>query len=837
MKNPFKNPLRNLSPRGRRIYYTILVVVVFAICLTNCLSILVFNATSNDQCAWRAIKNSRLLLITDIVPGGVADKAGINNGDTLLALNGRSLLDSTMAPQPTINAIPSGEYATYFVGGKAGRYETKVQILKVFNIIYLANFLLGLGFLIVGYIVVLTRPQGQVQRMFANYSIGAMLFFGLVFPDTTPNDFWLKNFTLFWGSGLAHIIAPPLFVRFFFYFPVQRKNLQKKWIVWSLYISSVLFLATGVFLQKYSQVVGAIGFLGPYLYYVAGLLVFAHSYFKYVDKEKRKQLRPILLSAIVGIAAFIYIVVLGTTNVFLIFLNPAMFIPGILIINVPIAFGYSIFRYRLMDIDLIIKRSLIYGTVTASLAAMYLVIVFGIGNSLAYFFGTEENRVLNVLAFIIIALAFDPIKRRTQELIDRSFYAERYNYQKALLEFSQELPRLMNLDQILQSMVNRISNTMHIEKVAVIVCDEMEGCSAATKSIPTELSQFTNTSSLIQLLRQTKAPLTLVLLEDEPESIPLNEQDKHKIITSKIVLSVPMFIQERLIGTINVGVKMSGKIYSQEDVDLLSTVASQAAIAIENARLHVSELEKQKIEEQLEIARRIQQSLLPKKSPAMERLDIAGISIPALSVGGDYFDYIQLGQKKLLVVVADVSGKGMSAALYMSKIQGMIQLASHMYDSPRDMLIHVNRRLYDGIERKSFITMVLALFDLEKNTVQICRAGHNRAIIGTNGSFEYLHSTGIGLGLERGPIFEQSLEEATRPLQSDSIFFFYSDGLSEAMNERQEQFGEETICTFVESNKKLPASELQEQLMRSINEYQGAAEQHDDITWVIVKYN
>jgi serine phosphatase RsbU (regulator of sigma subunit) len=326
------------------------------------------------------------------------------------------------------------------------------------------------------------------------------------------------------------------------------------------------------------------------------------------------------------------------------------------------------------------------------------------------------------------------------------------------------------------------------------------------------------------------------LLDEEPETLPLNETDKEKIIKSGIVLSIPMFLKERLIGTINVGPKMSGKVYSQEDTDLLSTVASQAAIAIENGRLHLSELEKQKMEEELEIARKIQQSLLPKKSPSIDTLDIAGISVPALSVGGDYFDYIQLGPKKLLVVVADVSGKGMSAALYMSKIQGMIQLASHMYESPRDMLIHVNRRLYDGIERKSFITMVLALFDLDKNTVQVCRAGHNRAILGTNGSFEYLNSTGIGLGLERGPIFEQSLEEAIRPLKPGSIFFFYSDGLSEAMNEQQDQFGEETICRFVEEHRNMQAMELQDQLMRSVKQFQGSAEQHDDITWVLVKY-
>lgn len=395
----------------------------------------------------------------------------------------------------------------------------------------------------------------------------------------------------------------------------------------------------------------------------------------------------------------------------------------------------------------------------------------------------------------------------------------------------------MNLEQILDSMADRISGTMHVEKIAIVLCDEKEGCYSLARNIPPQYSEFAQQKNgLIGLLQETKKPISLALLDVEPDSVPLIQSDRDKIVRSGVVLSVPMFIQDRLVGTINVGPKMSGKIYSQEDIDLLSTVASQAAIAIENARLHRSEIEKQKIEEQLEIARKIQQSLLPKASPELERIDIAGISIPALSVGGDYFDYIRLGPKKLLVVVADVSGKGMSAALYMSKIQGMIQLASHMYQTPREMLIHVNRRLYDGIERKSFITMVLALFDLENNTLQVCRAGHNRAIISTNNNLEHLNSRGIGLGLERGPIFEENLEEVHQELHPDSIFFFYSDGLSEAMNEQQQQFGEDAICDFIRTNKTLRASELQRSLVDAVRHFQGSADQHDDITFVAVKY-
>jgi phosphoserine phosphatase RsbU/P len=219
----------------------------------------------------------------------------------------------------------------------------------------------------------------------------------------------------------------------------------------------------------------------------------------------------------------------------------------------------------------------------------------------------------------------------------------------------------------------------------------------------------------------------------------------------------------------------------------------------------------------------------------LKGLDIAGISIPAMSVGGDYFDYIQLGPKKILVAVADVSGKGMSAALYMSKIQGMVQLAAHMYKTPKDMLIHINRRIFEGIERKAFITMILAVFDLQKKEVRICRAGHNKALIGVNGKLQFLDAHGIGLGLERGKIFEEELQEIRKPLSKDGIFIFYTDGLTEAMDERNNQFGEETVQKIVQSSRSLSAANLQHSILSSVQKFRAGAEPHDDLTLVVVK--
>jgi sigma-B regulation protein RsbU (phosphoserine phosphatase) len=825
-----------MSARALRIMFSVLGLLVVAICTHNFLNTVVFYPTSNDECFWSDIPSDTTgILITNVAKGGVTDQAGVKDGDHLLRINGQRFKNSGIA-QSILNRVPAGGIATYLIERNGKQFETQIHIFKVFEAQNLSLFLLGFGFLLVGYIVVLTKPHGKVQRLCGWFGLMAMLTFGL-FSSQNGSDTarWIVIcYTV--GIVIGRAIAPAIFIQFFLHFPVRHKLLDRRWFVPCLYAFSITSLVVLYFLQK-SPPTPLFYFLAyaPISFFIAGLFFFIGGYFR-VDPSKRRQLSPILITAAIDVVAFTYGLTLVVTNPLIFIFHPLAVLPMLSVVGLPVAFGYSIFRYRLMDIDLIVKRSLIYATVTATIAATYLVVVFGIGRLIGSMFGHAESQALNVIAFVIIALIFDPVKRRTQEWIDKIFYRERLNYQKALLEFSQELPRQMNLNEILHSIINRISTTMHVERIGVVICDGEKGCTTVSRNIPAAAGEFTDEpGGLIDLMRRKKTPQSFALLDEESESIEIHETDKKRIRESGIMLSVPMMLNERLVGTINVGEKLSGKVYSQEDIDLLSTVAGQAAIAIENARLHQSEIEKQRMEEELDIARRIQQGLLPKCNPSIKNLDICGISIPALSVGGDYYDFIQLADGKLLVVVADVSGKGMSAALYMSKIQGMLQLAAHMYKSPKEMLNEVNRRIYDGIERKSFITMVLGLFDPAKNEVIICRAGHNKPLIGYNGDLRFAEGTGIGLGLEPGPIFEHELEEVRQTLEPGRVFVFYSDGLTEAMNEQKEQFGDATVYDLVKKHKDMTSSDLLDSILAGVRAFRGAAEPHDDLTLVVVK--
>jgi sigma-B regulation protein RsbU (phosphoserine phosphatase) len=322
---------------------------------------------------------------------------------------------------------------------------------------------------------------------------------------------------------------------------------------------------------------------------------------------------------------------------------------------------------------------------------------------------------------------------------------------------------------------------------------------------------------------------------EQPDFIHVFPTASRRLIENNIYTIMPMVIKSKVIGLLLFGLKHSGSQFAGKDLELLYAAANQAAISIENARLYLSEANKLRIERDLDLARKIQQSLLPKCNPDVNGLDICGQMIPAMQVGGDYYDLIPISTTKLFVVVGDVSGKGLSASLYMTKLQTMMQVACVDNRSPREILIEINRNLYVSMEKDWFVTITLALFDLEKNTVRVCRAGHAPLLAASNGTVSAYRTQGIGVGLERGTIFDKTLVEEEISLSSGKIFAFYSDGITEAINEQEEFFGEDKLADLLKGKTNITSTKLMDEIWESLKQFRGNAEQNDDMTMVLVK--
>src|SRR6185295_15002373 len=246
--------------------------------------------------------------------------------------------------------------------------------------------------------------------------------------------------------------------------------------------------------------------------------------------------------------------------------------------------------------------------------------------------------------------------------------------------------------------------------------------------------------------------------------------------------------------------------------------------------------EKERLEEELRIARKIQMSLLPHSSVTVPHLDIAATCIPATEVGGDYYDLLPLPGDRLAVLVADVSGKGTSAALYMAELKGLMLSLSRVHESPAALLAEANRILAGDIDSRSFITICYAVLEPRERRMRYARAGHSPLIQfqAASGDTRLLAPAGLGLGLDRGVRFEEVLKEEELPLLPGDVFLFFTDGISEAMNVRGELFGEDRLRAVLTRDPGAGAEQVRDRVLAEVQAFQGEAPQHDDMTMVVL---
>jgi len=299
----------------------------------------------------------------------------------------------------------------------------------------------------------------------------------------------------------------------------------------------------------------------------------------------------------------------------------------------------------------------------------------------------------------------------------------------------------------------------------------------------------------------------------------------------KSVLSVPLKVKNKMIGLISLFNKR-GEGFTPEDQRLLSIIAIQSAQTIENARLYEEERKLLALEEDLKIARHIQQSLLPKENPTIEGIEIFGLSIPAKQVGGDYYDFIQIDAYHLGIAIADVSGKGTPAALLMANLQAGLRGQALITPSVKETVTKVNFMLSRFIDIDKFVTLFYGILDIKNKTLTYTNAGHNFPfLLARDGNLRKLEKGGIILGMLDSFVYE----EETVQLNPHDLMLLYTDGLTEAMNQRDEMFEEERLLRLLKDNQEISAEKLSQKIVDSVLSFQGNLPQGDDMTLVLVK--
>jgi len=323
---------------------------------------------------------------------------------------------------------------------------------------------------------------------------------------------------------------------------------------------------------------------------------------------------------------------------------------------------------------------------------------------------------------------------------------------------------------------------------------------------------------------------------------PLYEPDREELqrafqsLSSEVVL--PMTYKDELRGILSLGRKKSGKLFTPEDLDLLRTLTSQSAIAMENARLFKDNLQKGRMEEELKIAHDIQMSMLPDKAPQLEGLKVVARTIPAREVGGDFYDFVEFpadgSPGRLGIIIADVSGKGVSAGLLMAGARSTYRVLLDADPPVREVMTLANQRLQRDIRKGMFVALLYAVLDPAARTLTLSNAGQTQPVLCAAGAAPaYITTEGDTFPL--GIVPDCDYQEAKLSLAEGNVVVFYTDGAVEAMNAQEELYGFDRFLQSVHEGRDLDAPALLDKLFDDVARFVGGTEQHDDITIIVAR--
>ena len=353
----------------------------------------------------------------------------------------------------------------------------------------------------------------------------------------------------------------------------------------------------------------------------------------------------------------------------------------------------------------------------------------------------------------------------------------------------------------------------------------------ATAGVTSEVLDRIDIAALYREVQQTSQP---VLLQRAPADRRVMTRTKDGIAS---LFAVPLSARQQIMGVLFVAKRTLGG-FEPDDVDAVRMYAAQAALALENARLFEEQVRSERLARELALAREIQSKLLPRSAPRVPGLSFAASSVSAYEVGGDYHDYTKLPNGRVAFIVADVSGKGTSAAFYMAELRGAFNALVHISADPSIMLSHINRALWNSLEKNVFITAIYGVVDTKNASISIARAGHcPAAFVDHTGKASLVRTKGLGIGLDQGSLFEQTLEVTTMPLHNGDLFGFYTDGITEARNATGDEYGYDRCLQVMQTHQNEDADQIRHALLQDVQQFVGKNNSYgDDLTIVVLKW-
>jgi serine phosphatase RsbU (regulator of sigma subunit) len=802
-----------MNPYLKRIRWRLL-WVSFA-CLALALGSFVLNqwvyAASDDQCSWM-VENGKIV-IREILPEGVAEEAGLLEGDELVKIQGRAFegtLEGTLKAQRFINGKSEGTFLAYTVRRQGQQILVPIRLVKPLNLVQLSLLINGFIAWAISLLVVLSAPERKTSRHFFYLAAATLLMSGSIQTGSGPPALQVGSALV---AGVAVAVLPPLWVHFFLRFPHPfewRKNRRLLQIIYGTFLVSavirtsirlwvlsndgMLKFADGPPTGPLAWGLAAFNFLPVALYVgsaLTGLGFFVSGTLRTHDRLRKALLPSLIVTTALCLDLLAWTVLQGKYGSSLLFGRQTFIflLPAPLL---PLSFAYAIFRHGVLDVRKVLVRWVSYMAVLALTVAAYL-------GGLAWAFSHLASIPSGWAGALIgiLALPLGWALRWLLKGIRRRFRRDFSSTREIALSAVREPRKRFSEESLLKSLRRALGEAFQPQFLEILPIVERQVMLPAAEASDREERRLHFPPQPLRippgLLRLARENRELVLGLGSEEADWIRDQGgtvRAHVDALEAQLLLLILAGDTPHSVVLLGGKYAELNYGREDRELLREVALAAGQVLETAVMHVRLVAQERLSQELETARRIQEGLITSHLPPIPGFQVALRLEPALETGGDLLFVKRRPSGTWLAAVGDICGKGLAAALYMAQATALLEQAVQREDQRlEEILCSLDQTLRQLLGHQGFLTLILLEWDAAGN-YRLARAGHPGALVlqdlTESGTSEMIpHGRGLGLR-PAGPSDWQVLEGV---LPEKGWMVLYSDGLSEAMNRDGELYG------------------------------------------------
>lgn len=844
--------MRKTVVRAGMILVTSLVILLVGVALAQDYTRADTLVSMGDIWSMIALRSDSLGIFTEVDREDFVEPPYPVPGDTLVSVRG---LPGTLDNYFTVftTETPPGVVVPIEFKHGDSLFTTRVQTRSIPLLLHIVvvpgfilRFLIAASLVAVGLWAFIKRPFSRAVRVLTLFCYALSILMTFAFQSVAPA---YASFRLpfepyvYLIGGLLGWMAAPLWLNLQFVFPREKSWYLRKRLLFDLLCFlppvSTMLVASGILLDLLPKELSFFA-APPFLqilvtaYFAAGTVLLFRSLAAARDRIEHRMVRLVLWGSLPGLVLMFLVMLAATVfgrlwetvpYVVRLFVIDGLFLVHLLI---PFSFATAFGKYRLLEIEGRMRRGTLFVIVNASLLAFLLALVYKAGGWLITITGSQGPAPLLVVS-IGVAVGFAPAQRKIRNWLEDRFYPERERLRVLLRDFITLTRDMSDRDEFWLTLEEKLSQGLQTESVMPVLFDARSG--NAIEVCRGEPAPFNRGSRLSSRLAQYAHPM----LVDEiiaSGRLGLDMDQVRWLHAHNAALLLPLIGHGGLLGFVTAGGKTTGEDYTHAEMDILSSLTAQIGVAAENLELLREKVEKEKLEEQLEIARGIQKSLLPLKLPETPGLDAAASITFCLEVAGDFYDMVVLEGGRTMLSLGDVTGKGMGPALLTANLQASLRAITEVGLTLPAVVSRVNRLMFENTPDEFFVTFFTALYDPGSRTLEWVNAGHNAPMLfRTSGAVQKLDEGGLLLGV----VHDAAYRSGTTVLRPGDLLFLYTDGVSEAMSPSGEEFGEDRIEALVSAGRNLPLQELIDRLEAEVREHTGSGDFTDDFTIMIVR--